>query len=401
MICPFLKNNFEEKDKSHPHISYESGENMKNKVRGALIGAALGDAWGAPVEKLSPQQIKELYGVIDSLDFEHYRTKSLTSGKGYGRITDDTLMTMFLCDIYTEQLKHLDAYSVFSLVKKIYFSEIWVPEYQKEMPLIERLFYPEKYIFLSNYLAARDPRSGGVGNMVNCGAAMYVTPIGIVNACDPQSAYNEAIAFAAAHQTSYGLEAAGVFAACVAEAFSPDATVDSIINTALELAKDGTRMAILDIVSAASKINNHDESPDIFHKVLAKYSPMGDNLYRDPDEVGKPTENYTPSRLKSIEELPIALGYIVLNDGKLEKALIEGVNSGRDTDSIGVMIGAICGGLNGVEGIQEKHIEKLKQANQYDFVKVSDKFYETVCKIHEIDEKNIKVLIKKRSQLRG
>jgi ADP-ribosylglycohydrolase len=117
--------------------------------------------------------------------------------------------------------------------------------------------------------------------------------------------------------------------------------------------------------------------------------------------VGKPTENYTPSRLKSIEELPIALGYIVLNDGKLEKALIEGVNSGRDTDSIGVMIGAICGGLNGVEGIQEKHIEKLKQANQYDFVKVSDRFYETVCKIHEIDEKNIKALIKKRSQLRG
>jgi len=374
---------------------------MKNKVRGALVGAALGDAWGAPVEKLSPTQIKEMYGKIDSLDFEHYRAKSLISGKGYGRITDDTLMTMFLCDVYSEKQAHLDAYSIFSLVKKIYFNEIWVPEYQKDMPLIERLFYPEKYIFLSNYLAARDPRSGGVGNMVNCGAAMYMTPIGIVNACDPQKAYNEAIAFASAHQTSYGLEAAGVFAACVAEAFSPNATVDSIINTAIELAKDGTKMAIEDICTAVREITDPEESPELFHMILAKYSPMGDNLYRDPEEVGKPTENYTPSRLKSIEELPVALGYILLNKGDLEKSLIGGVNSGRDTDSIGVMIGAITGAMNGIEAIQQKHIDKLKEANQYDFVEISDRFYKTVIEIQEKDEKRMNDIIKKRNQLRG
>jgi len=374
---------------------------MKNKVRGALIGVALGDAWGAPVEKLSPEQIRQIYGKIDSLDFEHYRAKSLTSGKGYGRITDDTLMTIFLCDVYAQEGKHLDAYSIFRLVQKIYFDEIWIPEYQKIMPLIERLFYPEKYIFLSNYLAARDPRSGGVGNMVNCGAAMYMTPIGIVNACDPVGAYNEAISFASAHQTSYGLEAAGVFAACVAEAFSPDATVDSIIDTALELAKDGTKMAIKDIINTAKGITNNEKTPELFHQVLAKYSPMGNNLFRDPKEVGKPTENYAPSRLKAIEELPIALAYILLNNGNLEKSIVGGVNSGRDTDSIGVMIGAITGALNGVEAIKEMHITKLKEANRYDFIEISDEFYKTVLKIQEEDEKNTKTIIQKRNKLRG
>ena len=45
-------------------------------------------------------------------------------------------------------------------------------------------------------LSSVDPRQGGIGNMVNCGAAMYIAPIGAVNAGDPKAAYDEAIAFA-------------------------------------------------------------------------------------------------------------------------------------------------------------------------------------------------------------
>ena len=30
-----------------------------------------------------------------------------------------------------------------------------------------------------------DPRDAGVGNIVNCGAAMYIAPVGIANAGDP------------------------------------------------------------------------------------------------------------------------------------------------------------------------------------------------------------------------
>ena len=38
-----------------------------------------------------------------------------------------------------------------------------------------------------------DPREAGVGNIVNCGAAMYMAPVGIANAGDPDGAYAEAI----------------------------------------------------------------------------------------------------------------------------------------------------------------------------------------------------------------
>ena len=101
------------------------------------------------------------------------------------------------------------------------------------MLLVDRLFYPEKWLLMRLRLANADPRLGGVGNMVNCGAAMYASPVGIVNACDPVNAYREAIEIFSAHQWSYGLEAAAVMAACVAEAFRPTATVDSVVGTAL------------------------------------------------------------------------------------------------------------------------------------------------------------------------
>ncbi|HPM21396.1 MAG TPA: ADP-ribosylglycohydrolase family protein [Thermotogota bacterium] len=372
---------------------------LQDKVRGALIGGALGDAMGAPVEKLSAEEIQRLYGKVESLDIPHFRVKSRTHGKGYGRFTDDTLMVILLCQVYEELGGHLDAYAVFPLVRKMVFEEIWVPEYQKKMPLIERLFYPEKYIFLSNCLANRDPRSGGVGNMVNCGAAMYLSPVGLVNAGDPEGAYREAIAFASAHQTSYGLEAAGVYAACVAAAMTPEITVDDILAIAIASAKDGTKKAILSILNAVPEVKQPDDCPHVFHKALEPFSSMGDDLQRSPDKIGLPTDNYAPSRTKSIEELPMALGYIAYYREDFHKALAGGVNSGRDTDSIGCMIGTILGAWLGIQAIDPKMVEQLVQANRYPLTEIADQLTGTILRIQETDQRKAEALHTLRKQL--
>src|SRR6266699_2184751 len=65
-------------------------------------------------------------------------------------------------------------------------------------------------------------------------------PIGIANAANPDRAYAEAIDVAGAHQFSNGREAAGVFAAAVAAAFTPGAGVADVVDTALRVAHDGT-----------------------------------------------------------------------------------------------------------------------------------------------------------------
>lgn len=55
----------------------------------------------------------------------------------------------------------------------------------------------------------------------------------------PARAYTEAIELASTHQSSYGREAASVFAAAVAQAMIPGASVSSVVDTCLRLAKDG------------------------------------------------------------------------------------------------------------------------------------------------------------------
>jgi ADP-ribosylglycohydrolase len=359
------------------------------RVRAMLHGIALGDALGAPVEKLSAAEIRARYGRVTSLDARWHKMDLPPEARnhrvrGNGIVTDDTLMTLALMDVYAETGRHLDAWDMADgMVRQIAWMPRWIPEMQREANLIDRLFYPEKWIYQRHQLSGCDPRQGGIGNMVNCGAAMYIAPVGVVNACDPKAAYDEAIAFAQGHQQSYGLEAAGVLAAAVAAAFVPGTTIETVIATAIALAKDGTRAAIAEIADAAAGLTgaDHAEVVERFHGIIAKYSPMGDDVTHSIAKAGLPTAAYQPSRLGAIEELPLALGFAMRNSGNFRKSIEDGINSGRDTDSIGVMAGAILGAMHGESVIDVADRATLDGANRLDLTAAADRFAGVATKI--------------------
>ncbi|RJE85150.1 ADP-ribosylglycohydrolase family protein [Paenibacillus sp. 1011MAR3C5] len=368
---------------------------FRDRVRGVVASTALGDAMGAPIEKLTYEGIKSQYGRVESIMTRWHKMDlpadvRLGRVRGDGIVTDDTLMTVALINVYMTEGRHLDAYDMGNeFVKEIAFRKTFVPELNQETYIIDRLFYPEKYIFMRHVLANCDPREGGIGNMVNCGAAMYIAPIGIVNAGHPKAAYDEAILFAMGHQVSYGLEAAGVLAACVAKAFEPGVTVDDIVETAVSLAKDGTKAAIEELTDKARALRTERDNMDKviaeFQAIMLKYSPMGDDVSRHIDKVGVPSNHYTPSRLWSIEELPMALAFIVLNDGDYYRSMLDGVNSGRDTDSIGVMAGVILGAMYGHEVIKASDIEQLNKVNRLDLFAIADRFSDMAANIIKDD----------------
>ncbi|MGK9167223.1 ADP-ribosylglycohydrolase family protein [Inquilinus limosus] len=356
-----------------------------------LHGVAFGDAIGATIEKLSAAEIRQRYGRVTSLDVDWHRMAGPEEARGgrirgHGIVTDDTLMTLCLMAVYRESGRHLDAWDMAgAMVRQIAWTPRWIPEMQRETMLIERLFYPEKWIFQRHQLTSCDPREGGIGNMVNCGAAMYIAPVGAVNACDPKAAYDEAIDFAAGHQHSYGLEAAGVMAACVAAAMVPGTTIEAVVDTAVSLAKDGTRAAIADIAEAARRLRphraDHARVTAEFQEIIGRYSSMGDDVHRHPERSGLPTHDYTPSRLRSIEELPLALGFCLINDGDFRASVLDGINSGRDTDSIGCMAGAILGAMHGEAVIDPAERDLLDRANRFDLTAEADRFHEAVAGI--------------------
>ncbi len=342
---------------------------LDDRSIGALVGAAVGDALGGAVEGWSPDQIRERHGGpvtgIVGPWYDDWRTARPIAPyhKGDGHITDDTLMTHALVEVYDEVRDHLDAYDIAErLVPKLVGDRRWVPELETEALLLQRVFLAEKWLVARIHYGHVDPREAGTGNIVNCGAAMYMAPVGVANATDPAAAYREGIELAGPHQSSYGREAAGVFAAAVAAAMKPDATAGSVIEDCLAVAEDGTRQAIAAVADAAADCPDALTAIPALRAAVEPFDTVGPE-YRKPS-----LDARRPSRTKAIEELPVALGMVVAARGELRHAVLGAVNYGRDADSIASMAGAITGALHGADAVPAEWAEPVAEASRTDLV---------------------------------
>ncbi|MFJ6751830.1 MULTISPECIES: ADP-ribosylglycohydrolase family protein [unclassified Streptomyces] len=352
---------------------------LEDRARGCLVGAAVGDALGGPVEGWTPEQIVARHGGrVDGIVgpfHDAWRTARPIAPyhKGDGHVTDDTLMTHALVRVYETVRDHLDAYAIADhLVPDLIGTPRWIPELEAEALPLQRIFLAEKWIVARLHYGHVDPREAGVGNIVNCGAAMYMAPVGIVNAGHPDRAYAEALDIAGAHQSSYGREAAGVFAAAVAAAFAPDATVASVIGHALRLAKDGTHRAIEAVCEAAAPYAGQaaaEGSPPQagyeaalapLRAAVAPFDTVGPD-YRNPSLGAR-----RPSRLHAIEELPVALGMLLVGGGDFRRTVLGSVNYGRDCDSIATMSGALVGALSGAAAVPPEWSTEVARASRLD-----------------------------------
>ncbi|WP_435298828.1 ADP-ribosylglycohydrolase family protein [Timonella sp. A28] len=355
---------------------------LEDRIHAVLQGAAVGDALGGAIEGWSPEQIQERHngpvtGIVGPF-YENWKTARPIAPyyKGDGHITDDTLMTHALVEVYAQAQRHLDAYDIATYLVPKMMNEIrWVPEFDAEATLLQRVFLAEKWIVAKLHYGHQDPREAGVGNIVNCGAAMYMAPVGIVNAGNPRAAYLEGLDLAGTHQWSYGREAAGIFAAAVAAALQPEATAQTIFNTCLELAHDGTRAALeamLDVVEQARKDGVVTDQTELNRRLrdgIRPFDTVGET-YREPAMDAR-----RASRTKSIEELPVALGLVLAHQGDFVASVLGATNYGRDADSIATMAGSICAALGGTPVIPQEWIQTVEQASKISIGPVADSLY--------------------------
>ncbi|MEV5517774.1 ADP-ribosylglycohydrolase family protein [Streptomyces flaveolus] len=358
---------------------------LEERVTGALVGAAVGDALGGPVEGYSPEQILErhggrIHGVVGPWNGDAWRTARPIAPyhKGDGHVTDDTLMTHALVRVYGTVRDHLDAYAVAEhLVPDLMTNPRWIPELEAEALPLQRIFLAEKWLVARIHYGHVDPREAGTGNIVNCGAAMYMAPVGLVNAADPARAYAEALDVAGAHQSSYGREAAGVFAAAVAAACAPGATPETVLSACLSLAKDGTRAAIAAVGEVASRHSEFESALAPLREAVAPYDTVGPD-YRAPSLGAR-----RPSRLHAIEELPVALGMLLVSGGDYRHAVLGAVNYGRDCDSIATMAGALAGALG--SPVPEDWAKTVAEASRLDLWQPATTLTEVAREVFERD----------------
>ncbi|HYG92199.1 MAG TPA: ADP-ribosylglycohydrolase family protein [Nocardioides sp.] len=375
---------------------------LRDKAIGVLVGSAVGDALGGATEGWTPAQIQERYGgyvtgIVPPFNSDWRHARPIAPyHKGDGHITDDTLMTHALVDVYAERRDHLDAYAVAELLVPLLIGEKrWVPELESDALLLHRIFLAEKWLVARLHYGHVDPREAGVGNIVNCGAAMYMAPVGVVNAADPEGAYREAVEIASAHQSSYGREAAGVLAAAVASAFSPGATAETVVQHAVEVAQDGTRAAIEAVAEAATGIDDWQAAIPVLRAAVMPFDTVGEEYRRPAMDARR------PSRTKAIEELPVALGLVLVAGGDYEAAVLGGVNYGRDADSIASMAGAICGALGGEAAVRADWAEQVADASRTQLTPAGETIAAVAREVFAKDEERARGREERRAALQA
>jgi ADP-ribosylglycohydrolase len=354
---------------------------------------------GAPVEGLLRQEILRLVGPVRGFIAPTapvdgtWAFVERADGKGDARITDDTLMVEALLAAYGEHHAHLDACAYRDVFAPLVATRrVWIPEYQKEMPLLDRLASAEQYQIKALLRSHRDPRFfGALLFQITCGAAMYAWPIGAANAGDPQGAYDEALAFFAAQTFSYGLEQAAVMAAAMAAALAPDASARTVVDAALSLARDGTREMIRLAIGALTPGADRDQDLPAIRAALQALHHKRTHITdlheldlpaRDSDRAGN---RGLESRLHGSEELPVALALLMRADGDPRECVCAGTEYGEDADSIAAMAGALAGALRGRDALPADWRAQADARNRRDYAAMAEAFADTLRTLHRKD----------------
>ena len=290
---------------------------LYSKALGCILGGVIGDALGTPSEGMDYRAIEEKYGWID--DFE-------------GTGTDDTIMKNLLA----RALVNTEGYA-----GRDDWAQEWLNDWQALFGEKRSKFFISVHHTAVKLGTHSVPRMAALGNMPSSSSAMAIAPVGIVNACRPRQAAQQAYNIASlihTYDVSFCQDAAAAIAAGVAEAFRPKATVDSILNAAVDF---------LEPLSGKMMKERIEKALDLAHR-SGDFKRFRSAVYDQADTF------FCRIGCDSRETIPLTLALFRLSGGDFGKAVTYGANLGRDADTIACMVGGIAGALGGEEAIDPK-----------------------------------------------
>lgn len=314
-----------------------------DRARGCLLGVAVGDAVGAPIEFLKLGAIRATYG-----------PRGLTElAPAYGRlgaITDDTQMTLFTAEglirARNRELTKGVAHTP-SVVDHAYArwlatqggrSPRWT-SYEPDGWLISIPALHHRRAPGDTCLAAmHGEHAGSVERPVNdskgCGGVMRMAPVGLVGpALDAEARFRLGCELAAlTHGHPSGYLAAGAFAQIVGALCDGGALVDAVHHA----------------VASLAAWPGHEECTAALRAAIALEGPP------TPERVERLGEGW-------VAEEALAIGvYCALRAEQFRDGVLAAVNHSGDSDSTGAIAGALLGAMHGPEAIPTTWLESLE-----------------------------------------
>jgi ADP-ribosylglycohydrolase len=316
----------------------------RSTFRGCLLGGALGDALGAPVEFLRLRDIRARFGTdgVSALEPEY--------GRNGGAITDDTQMTLFTAEALLRARHRAgceDLADVAGYGYGAYLRWLRTQGYAaKGTPASE----PDGWLVGHHELhAQRGPgdtclsalRSGRMGtpeaplnDSKGCGTVMRVAPVGL--AAGPDESFGLGCELSA---ITHGHPSGWLSGGCLAEIVSRVAR------------GEGLRVAA---ATALARLRDRADGRETVAAVEAALA-----LAAEP---GAPS----PERVESlgggwVAEEALAIGlYAALVAQDVESGLLLAVNHSGDSDSTGAIAGNLLGLVRGETALPERWLARLE-----------------------------------------
>lgn len=285
---------------------------LQRRARGALLGAAIGDAMGAPCEGRTARDIRAEYGAITGF----------ISDSSVG--TDDTDFTLF------------NAWIVRTHGPQVTPAQVEA-EWRDKLLAAGRAYRPGGFsdVISTRNLAAglHAPASGAFGHqMWSDGVAMAISAAGIRCAGNPQAAAQLAAALGSVSNGRDGIWAAQAVAAAISVAMV-GASPAQMMQAALAAppADSWTARALQRAAEVAQPGGDAEAALEsISDALVVPWWPWADLV---------------------TEAVPLAFAAFLTMEGDAARAIPYGVRFGRDADTIGAMVGSLAGAFGGEESI--------------------------------------------------
>ncbi|MCB0211620.1 MAG: ADP-ribosylglycohydrolase family protein [Anaerolineae bacterium] len=329
-------------------------------IAGALFGQVLGSAWAMPAF-FQPEQTWDKYGGWLETLVEPAPNHPLYSRLKMGQITGDTQQAIALGQMIVVNRGRV---TLKRIVKTLidWYDKLDSHHSAALSQNVQHAFQALK--------AGDDPHLTGLHTDTK-DSAVRVSPIGLIHPGDPEAAVEEAIiSCIPTHYSDIAVSGTCAVAAAVAQALTPNTTLEDIADTAIWAANVGLT-------------HGHPwYGPSIGRRIDFAIQLATDTNYSEMERIQN-LHDLIGVTLAVGDSVPCAFGILALADGDPVRAAIYASALSGDAAAVGAMACVLAGAWRGIDSIPAEYIDVLRQANpQYDLEEIAEGLYAVAIRNH-------------------
>ena len=326
------------------------------KFLGCLVGAAAGDALGAPTETRTREQIEKRFGGYVNTFLEP-PNDVFARGNKPGQVTDDFgLAYEACCEIIKNGGEISESVIISSLLNwakdEKHFEQFVGPTSRSSIYKLRGEPFKEKY----NFPLIND------NEKATNGSAMKISPIALFSNGNVKKAINDSIIVSSpSHDNNISMSATAAVAAATAIALNENSSIYEILLSAIKVAEEVDDYAKIHYQTLAGP--SVSKKIKLAIEIAQKSDTFDEVLTNISDIIGTGAAAY--------ESVPAAFGIIAAANGDTLKAIFGAVNIGCDTDSIATIVGGIMGAMNGINSFPNDYLRIIDESNGYNLSKLA------------------------------